>query len=294
MTDERELAVREPADVEAQPVEVKPVAMDADEFAAQQKKHVQAMRRVAVATALPCFFDRFGNSPPRMNSRGGNHYRRLFGISTEVLGESKEILTDEHGEYWSYECRVRASAIQQPTGLPIKSDATGTCTTRDEFFGVRKDATGKKYFLPLSEVDKPSVKKKAETNARIRATEALLGFYPTWEDLEAVFGAQTQQVSTVTYGQDQARASGKGVVTDAKKELNRLCYEMAYEDVEKKREICKRLSAFTTKDGKEIPGQEDPRQLSDKRAEVTLRKAQEEYARWQNEQGGEREPGMEG
>lgn len=292
MADEqRDLAVREPVEVEAQPVTL---GMDPHKYKTQMVEIDRAMTALAIAVTRPRHWVQMGEEA-YMCKAGCETMCQKFGISTHIISDHREIGNDEVGEFWSYEYKVRASVQHPLTGRVMEAERTGTASTKDKFFGWRNGQR-----LPLSEVDTANVKKKAETNAFNRAIKAVLGFHPTWEELQSVFQSRSGegQSASVQYNQDAARSSGKGVVTDDKKRIAQLCFEMAHEDKEHAANLLEAWTAFTIKSGKdqgkEIPGVRSVKDLSDKRAKVTLRIVEEKYQKFLAEEGGEREPGEEG
>ena len=67
---------------------------------------------------------------------------------------------------------------------------------------------------------------------------------------------------------------------DPRVEIGRLLMEMCHQDKDEAAGMLEVLTTFTGKDGKEVKGKRSIKDLSDKHAVVTLRKAREQYTKW--------------
>ncbi len=66
-------------------------------------------------------------------------------------------------------------------------------------------------------------------------------------------------------------------------ELRGLIMKMSFDIQDDAKVLCEKLSAFTTKDGKEIPGKRSVADLYDERLRITLDEATKEYEKWEAE-----------
>jgi hypothetical protein len=232
---------------------------------------------------------------PYLTKAGCEALCSRFGISTKIMSSAAEIFTDEHGEYRVWEVRVKAWVTHPRSGQVMEAERTGTGSTKDPFFGMKNGVR-----LPLSEVNMANVRKKAETNAMNRAIKAILGFSPTWDELNAAlnaaFGDKAKDVAAVEYkGKSAHKSSGKGTLDERKKEIARMIFEMAGEDQELSRNMLESYSEFPGKDGKTVPGVRNVKDLTDARARVVYGKVKKDYEIFLQEQAGQsREPGEEG
>lgn len=114
---------------------------------------------------------------PYIDDNGCCAIANLFGIRFSSPTITLERDRDEAGERLDYYAEGEA----EWHGRTVSDIGCGS--SRDEFFGQRRKPDGTKYWLPLSEVDRPSIRKKAITNLHARLTKRLLGLNYTWEEL---------------------------------------------------------------------------------------------------------------
>lgn len=165
----------------------------------------------------------------------------------------------------------------------------GIATTADPFF-QRKGTDGSLRTLPPSEVNVGTVMKKAITNAKGRATRAVLAISFTWEDVKRALGERAHKAGSVEYGGksgERNTATGGGVMNACKQRIRELCLAIADHDKRDPSEILWDYTKFEGKDGTEVGVKNVmDRKFSDKWAASTLKKVEADFSRMQEELGG--------
>lgn len=178
-------------------------------------------------------------------------------------------ITDDKGAYIDYEAYGTLK-----TGDGREMELMGNCSTRDDFFGRRTDKEGNDYFLPLSEVDVPSVKQKAITNLLNHCAIRALGLKSiTLNDLKEA-GMDINQIGKVTFG--KGKSGGATVDTDTKNkqaELGNILLSIAGGDRMVVEDMLEDITKFPGRDGKEVPGLRSCAKLTGKRLDIALGKA---------------------
>ena len=162
--------------------------------------HFERIRQIALEVTRDDDWIDIGGRP-HLNSSGAMKVAALFGVSlTDMrVDETREKLDGK--EVVRYVARVTARFL----GREVETE--GVASSDDAFF-ARKN--GKP--VPLHEVNLNSVRKKAVTNAQVRAVKAILGLGGiTWDEVRAV-GVSRQKVAAVRHG-----AATQGTGTDAER-----------------------------------------------------------------------------
>lgn len=197
---------------------------------------------------------------PYLEISGTTKIRTLFGVS--IKGLEKEIINmkDENGEYIII--TVKGTAVWRGNEI----SEIGTSTTRDDFFGKVKGKMKK-----LEEIDLTDLIKKANTNFQNRVIKKILGLYFTWDDLKTA-GLNIDKIKKIKYNTKVEELSEEDVMKQQKiiLMLNELYGE-------RQGEMLKKLTAFISKDGKEIPGVENVKELTGKRLEYSYNKIVKHY-----------------
>jgi hypothetical protein len=226
------------------------------------------------------------NGKPYLQWTGASKVARAFGVSYSLKGLSfeKEKFSDEHGE------GVRIKVIGELSWNNSTVAEIGACTSRDDFFAMRKNKeTGEKFYLPLSEIDQTDLEKKAMTNWLNRGVKSLLGLSFTWEELEQLSGgrislqAVTSAGQSVTYGQGK-----KGGNTDTaesknlREEIRKMILEIVGNNQQAAKDFLKNITSFTGKDGNTVAGKESIDALSASAVNVTYGKVKKSYEEFIN------------
>jgi hypothetical protein len=165
-------------------------------------------------------------------------------------------------------------------------EAIGVRSSKDPFFMGKKDSP-----KPPSEIDRGDVKKGAYTNCIGNGITRLLGLRNlAWQDLINT-GIKQSDVGKVDYGSKSQEMTP--AAQDQKKSIMDMLNEMC-KGVEKDMTACLvKITGFTGKDGKLVPGKSKIEDLSEKAITVTYGKLKEKYEKWQDEQP-KQEPTQEG
>ncbi len=218
------------------------------------------------------------NGKPYLQWSGASKIAGIFGVSYENIQYVPTHMKDEKGEYMIIECIGEVKF--QGRSLP----ETGTGTTRDPFFALRKDKqTGEKYFLPLSEVDITNIKKKALTNFLNRGLKSMCGLSFTWDEVRQVTGGTVSENTTtgVAYNGSKASTPSNGAQIEAGSSKERL-WTMLEEMHGSQASVA--LQALTTwkdeKTGKVVKGKSKIEWVSDKQANFKLQEVKTAYDEW--------------
>lgn len=148
------------------------------------------------------------NGKPFLENSGCMKIAQLWGVNfldREFVPESGERLEDGRGRYVLFTCQGRAEF----KGRTVED--IGTCSTRDDFFGTKKDDKGNRQLKDLEDVDLENVKKKAVTNLQGRLLKKILGLNYTIEDLQNA-GMDLNKIGKVAYAEGGA---GGGKISEA-------------------------------------------------------------------------------
>ena len=86
--------------------------------------------------------------------------RMAMNCSFEILDEGRRVIgRDEEGDYYTWIFKGRATA---PNGVFVQMD--GACSSRDEFFSMRRDEEGNPIRRRNAEIDEKDILVTAQTN----------------------------------------------------------------------------------------------------------------------------------
>ena len=98
--------------------------------------------------------------------------RMAMNCSFEILDEGQRIVgTDDEGEYYTWIFKGRATA---PNGVSVQM--SGACSSRDEFFSLKRNEEGESIRRKSSEIDEKDIIVTAQTNCFNRCMSFLCGF----------------------------------------------------------------------------------------------------------------------
>jgi hypothetical protein len=177
---------------------------------------------------------------PYLTISGSNKVKNIFGVSVTDNSWQKTNMEDDNGKYYVVSFSATFSWKLGSTTM------TGTCSSRDKFFGKDK---------PLEAVDFTNVLKKAETNCYGRGIKALLGITNlTWDSLREITGWGSESVAKVEYRK-------KEDVSDAmkakQKELRDLIMASVDNDIDSAKNILELMTEWTDKEGKKVAGKRE-------------------------------------
>jgi hypothetical protein len=264
-------------EVQSFPVQLIPASggvVNLEEAVKNAEKYLEFQDRIRKAaiklTSLQDWIDEGGK--PYCQWTGTSKIANAFGVTYKIENILPEKNSDEHGEYVDY----TAVGMVKWNGREVPEVGTGS--TRDPFFGKKNGVR-----IPLSEIDRTDIKKKALTNFLNRGIKDLIGLSFTWQEIE-----------TITEGritQEKVKAAGGGVSFDKKpghtdsaeakdyrEKIRTMLIDMCGGDTESAKLALVKYTSFKDKtSGKEVPGKDNVKYLSDKAAEVTYHKIKEEY-----------------
>lgn len=230
----------------------------------------QGAAKIAGKVGMKYEFDKDGNGNPAFNEK---------------------IFSDEHGEC----LEISISGMCEREGISLPE--VGTSTSRDSLWGKRDG-----QFVPLSEVDRTDVKKKAVTNFLNRGLKSRMGLSFTWEEIaQATNGVITREKVVGLRGSihyEKGKRGGKGQqstsVNGANKRdrLAQLINEMANGDAQRAKSLLIQHSSFQGSNGV-VAGKGSVSDLSDARVSKTLEKVEVAYKEWDVSQPTQTEMPME-
>jgi len=244
------------------------------------QKRIEAIRQLVqfvVNITYPSDWVRFSPKQAYLTSGGAERVARQFGITWDKFQYRKEMRDGYY--FYVYESIFRYR--NDKLGINIEVPAMGTCSSKDKFFARRGD-----QYLPMEEVDEPSILKKAYSNMIRNGVCVLLGL----KDMpKEAFSDQYWQ--SIPYVEFQKGKEGGQVETSEEekeilKKLGDMILEMAGGNKEIAKNILKKVSTFEGKEGKQVEGVTDLKQLKGKRLQVVYEKICNEYKNWLNDIGG--------
>lgn len=233
------------------------------------EKQVQILQKVlGIAVKRTTHYDWVDQAgKPYLTASGAEKLMPLFGVSLTNTSYEKRFSTDDKGQYYIYTYRGTFSW----SGGSI--EAVGACSSRDKFFAWDSK---NQVFKALSEVDECNIMKAAYSNMIVNGVTRLLGIRNlTWEQLKE-FGVDKEKVAKVEYGTKQATEEE----TKKQNEIEKMCLEMGYGDKNKAKCYLQTLTAFTTQDGKKIPGVLSVKKLTGTRLNIAYKNVKQEYENW--------------
>ncbi len=150
--------------------------------------NVVRLRRVALSATTRGDWTNVGGQP-YLGTAGCMKIAAIFGVS--LTGTRVKAVRDDAGgsDVIRYVARTTARFLGR------RVEVEGVASSSESFFSRRR---GKR--LPLSEIDLSAVRKKAVTNAQIRAVKCILGLGGiTWEEVRAA-GVTKDGVAAVDFG----------------------------------------------------------------------------------------------
>ncbi len=157
--------------------------------------NVVRLRRLALSATARSDWTSVGGQP-YLGTAGCMKIAALFGVS--LTGTRVQAARDDAGvsDVIRYVARTTARFLGR------RVEVEGVASSSESFFSRRR---GKR--LPLSEIDLSAVRKKAVTNAQIRAVKCILGLGGiTWDEVRAA-GVTKDGVAAVDFGRRGERES---------------------------------------------------------------------------------------
>jgi hypothetical protein len=236
--------------------------MSVEETVGRAEKYLAAMgqiRKLAIKLLNNGDISNQGDKP-YLEKSACDKIAAAFGVCVESSTYEKETLKDDRGEYVIYTCNTRG-IWNNHTEVE-----TGTCSSRDDFFGKKGGA-----LKPFSEVDLTDIKKKAFTNAANRLIKKLIGLSFSWEEIaELSGGAITKNnVAKVEFGKG---SQGGNTDSPETKKLRDECrtFLLKLNDGEEAaaKLMLVQMTAFTGKDGTSVAGKDHISKLSEKQVQI--------------------------
>lgn len=233
------------------------------------------LKAVAISHTRPSNWTNFGDTP-YLDEKGCMVFAQDFGVSFAGIHVEQVAYTDERGPVLDFIATLTATWL----GRSIECD--GGRSTKDKFFnGTNDDGTVKR--MPLSEIKVIDVRKAAVTNAKARATKAILALSFTKEEVQAALkagGRDASKVGDVKFdkGSKGGKAGATAVdpsVAEKRAKLHEAILRYTEGDEEQAQRIIWALSKFQDKDGKER-GATDISKMSDKWVIATYAKAEKD------------------
>lgn len=166
---------------------------DAFHIIESRNKVFDRVMSVAIKATSSNDWTDFGGKP-FLESSGAEKIARRFGVTLGRPEVDKDYKQDDEGSF--LEVTVMGEAWLSDKD---RAWAIGTCSSRDKFFGTKKDKDGNKIFKPMSEISTGDVIKKAYANWTGNVIKKLLGLKGlSWDDLSQ-FGITRNGKSSVQF-----------------------------------------------------------------------------------------------
>lgn len=182
------------------------ITADTDDIIAAAERRINNLQKV-ISLALKItnqhdWVDFSGR--PFLNASGTQKVARLFGVCWKDLRTDKVVSSDEKGQFYFY----KTTGLFNLKGKNDYVEATGTCSSKDKFFGsiggVEK---------PLSEIDETNILKASITNCISNGITSLLGLKNlTWEQVTGGAEFKKQNISGFKFA---SGGKGGGLISDA-------------------------------------------------------------------------------
>ena len=229
--------------------------LSVDEITATMEKFAQVFAKVkAIAlsgTNSGDWCDQSGK--PYLMKSGSEKIKNLFGLTITGKQWEKHNYEDDNGHYYVV---VYSANFSWKMG---SIEMTGTCSSRDKFFGKDK---------AYSDIEFTNVLKKSETNLMGRGIKALLGINNlTWDDLKAV-GIDKNGSAKVEYRKQEAASAD---MESKKQKLRELILAHVGGGANEARELLKEMTTFTKTDGTIFDGHTDINKLSEKSLDICIK-----------------------
>jgi len=247
-------------------------------IADQAEKRVAAINTI-MSTAIKMTTEKdwvkIGGNPYLMET-GASKIARMFNISWQISPPAKEYEKDGSGHYM-----YRASGLFHFAGAEITAE--GLRSTRDEFFiGSAGTEQSPKVQKKPQDVDERDVMQAAYTNCLNNGIKRVL---PGLRNIDVKVlegaGMDVSKIKEYDFNSGQQRemsGSAKDQKADIEKMLKAVYGDRWQEGLEKE-------TAFTGRDGNEVPGKSDISKLTEKQILITHKKIKEKYDKWVNENG---------
>lgn len=254
------------------------VVKHAEKFLAVQGQ----VRKMAInLTNIHDWVDEGGQ--PYLQERGTQKIAMAFGVSIKNVKCEEQPREDDDGKYITF--YHTGEAVWQGRVSP----QTGTCSTRDKFFG--RKAGGHK---PLKEVDLDNVRKKSMTNFLNRCIKSALGLSFTWEEIEQYSGGKVSRANLAKAGKAVAYDKGtqggtsqqKAPETQEQKDEKGQVWWMMKEMYGSEQGASEALSKATSFQGENgiVPGKTDINRVSDRQMKFIAPKVKDAYNKWKTKE----------
>ena len=231
------------------------------DMAEKAPKIAAAMRKIQLASIAATnpqdWVDQGGK--PYLQSSGSEKTAALWGISWQIMKQEKTTKADSY--IWSTFLRIMAPRM----GRTI--EILGTRSSNDPFFGMSHN-----QIVPIEQIDEAAVRKSSYTNSLARGVQIMLGLRNlTWAELEA-HGIKKGGVSAIPRTTTVKATEEEGA---QRTEMWNMLLEISGGDSKPALVLLEEVSAFETKDGKQIPGVKKLSLLKGKRLQVNLGKVRD-------------------
>jgi len=250
---------------------VEPTALEStDDLLALAERRIEKIQKMTIlslkVTNHQDWVDQ--NGKPYLMGSGAEKVARLWGIKIHDVQSRKINSSDDKGNFYFYEY---TGIVELPGGRD-SIHAVGTCSCKDQFFAATTvesvDEEGKvtrvKALKPLSEVDETNIMKSAYTNFLVNGITRLLGIRNLTYDQLKEAGIATDRIGKVEYRNSEMSEGGK----TKKDECWQKLLAIAGGDEKGAKAKLQEMTAFTGKDGNQVPGKNDINRLSEKQIEI--------------------------
>jgi hypothetical protein len=197
---------------------------------------------------------------PYLVVAGAEKVGRIFGVSWRIDEPKTEMLEGGH-----YNITYKGFFSLGSASIEV----IGTRSSRDPFFSKRGDEV-----VPIQEIDKNDVLKGALTNCIGNGVTRILGIRNlTWEEIRGA-GITKEGSKKIDRGVTPEK------VTKMRTDIRDMLLEMNDQNKDEAAKQLEEITAWTTKEGKQVAGKKVIADLTDKQVPVIYGKIQEVFNEW--------------
>ena len=198
------------------------------------------------------------NGTPYLSGSGVEKVRARFALRLWDVKTQKHQESDEKGDYYYF-------VVEGKVGFNDSEfiESTGTCSSRDQFFAKRGG-----QMIPMADVDITNIRKAAYTNFIVNGVTRFLGLRNlTWDQLKDL-GILKSGAAKVEYKSGAKASVWSQEQSDKAKRLGVWMLAIADGDRKVAEDALEKATAFTGKNGKNVPGKRNIKNLSGKQIDI--------------------------
>ena len=212
------------------------------------------------------------NGTPYLTGSGAEKVIRRFGLKVWQVRSEKFRESDAKGEYYYFRTTGKVGFNENEF-----IEAIGSCSSRDQFFAKRNGV-----LMPIEEVDIINIEKSAYTNFLVNGATRFLGLRNLeWNEVEK-YGIKKAAVSKVEYKSGKKSSKWSADHEDKAKRIGNFLLADADGDKKIASESLRELTKWKDKEGKEIEGKTELKNLSGKQIDMLWTKLKKNILEFEN------------